>query len=252
MKNHLKEAEVELHKKLADKYKGIRWKNKNSTYYNTLWIKNLLDIKFKFNSVLDYGCGTGSLYPFLKQKFNGAKYTGIDISPDMLKVAKESYPDGKFIEADGENLPFKNKTFDLVIVRGALHHLPNPEKGLKEISRVLKPKGFLIASEPSANFITSLMRRLVPHRHEHFSDVHKEFYVNEFNRILIKNNLKPLNVKYWGYLAYPFAFPDIIPQFSKLPFSIFKVLVNIDKLMKETPILNKLSWGITVTAKKSS
>jgi SAM-dependent methyltransferase len=67
--------------------------------------------------VLDIGCGYGRMSPLFK------KYTGVDISPDLLAEAKKLYPYNRFILADLNDLPFRNKEFDIgfmVSVRGMI------------------------------------------------------------------------------------------------------------------------------------
>lgn len=83
--------------------------------------------------ILDLGSGTGLLSEFLNFSLTQA-----DISFQMLKQAK-----GIRVQADGECLPFKDNSFDSVLSFTALQNSKAPEKMLKEISRVLKPRGLL-------------------------------------------------------------------------------------------------------------
>ena len=53
-------------------------------------------------SVLDVGCGFGDLYKFLKEKGIHVEYTGIDLSPDFIKVAREHHPEARFVVGDFE------------------------------------------------------------------------------------------------------------------------------------------------------
>ena len=220
--------EIELHKDLANKYENIRGRNKCSIHYNTVWTKFMLNLIDKdYKKVLDYGCGTCLFYSFFEKK----DYTGIDISKEMLDVAKKNYKNIKLIEADCENLPIKNNTYDLVIGRGILHHLPNPEKGIKEIMRVTKPNGLILISEPKYNIFLELLRRIIRKTTKHFSETHKDFSEKEIKNMFEKEGLKVKKIGYFGYLAFPFAFPDIIPQFKSTPLWFFKILVKIDNFL---------------------
>lgn len=100
------------------------------------------------SKVLDVGCNSGELMLMLKEA-KGCDVTGIDLSETALKIAKEK--DLDVFYADAEDIPFRNKTFDVVIVREVLSHILDPQKALKEIRRVLKPGGFLLGSTPHAN-----------------------------------------------------------------------------------------------------
>ena len=70
-----------------------------------------------------------------------------DYSEGMISTAKKGgYPDNLTFEvADATALPYADNSFDVVIIANALHVMPDPEKALSEIDRVLKPKGVLIA-----------------------------------------------------------------------------------------------------------
>lgn len=77
-------------------------------------------------------------------------FVGIDISfkkIESLRKKFEKHP-VKFIEMNGENLEFKNDSFDTVSISHSLHHLEKIDKVLTEMKRVLKPDGYFIIQEP--------------------------------------------------------------------------------------------------------
>lgn len=97
--------------------------------------------------VLEVGCGEGILSILVAKK--GAKVIASDISKPNLESAKryarqESLDNIEFTEADAENLPFKDSSFDLVIADNVLEHLPDFEKGLSEIKRVTKRRAIIV------------------------------------------------------------------------------------------------------------
>ncbi len=95
--------------------------------------------------VLDLGCGNGRYFPFFKEK--RAEYFGIDFSEKLIEIAKNNYPEAIFQIGDALNLPYPENFFDKVYSVATLHHIPSEElrnQFLKEIKRVLKPKGILI------------------------------------------------------------------------------------------------------------
>jgi ubiquinone/menaquinone biosynthesis C-methylase UbiE len=102
-------------------------------------------------SVLDVGCGTGSLAIAAKRHVGGqGQAFGIDASPEMIaraisKSANERI-DVSFKTAVAEALPFADATFDAVLSTLMLHHLPSKvrQQCLSEIRRVLKPEGRLL------------------------------------------------------------------------------------------------------------
>ncbi len=99
--------------------------------------------KLKDKEVLVIGCGAGSISKeFAKQ---GASITAIDLTPIAVKNTKKQLTNyklnGKVLEADAENLPFKDNSFDFVWSWGVIHHTPNTKKAADEIYRVLKKDG---------------------------------------------------------------------------------------------------------------
>jgi ubiquinone/menaquinone biosynthesis C-methylase UbiE len=101
------------------------------------------------DSVLDLGCGTGTLAVWLKQRVTEAQVTGLDVDPDVLSRARRkafaaSTP-VEFVEASSTELPFPDQSFDAVLSTLFFHHLLEPEKrkSLTEVARVLRPRGEL-------------------------------------------------------------------------------------------------------------
>lgn len=103
-------------------------------------------------SVLDVGCGTGTLAIAAKRHVGSAgQVYGVDASPEMItrarKKAKKAAADVAFENAFVENLPFPDATFDVVLSTTMLHHLPDKARRrcLREVARVLKPAGRFLA-----------------------------------------------------------------------------------------------------------
>ncbi len=89
--------------------------------------------------ILDIACGTGTLFPF----YSGRKVksvTGIDISPEMVKIAKQKFPEIEIICGDAEEYHF-HKKFDIIMIYNAFPHFPNPEKLIKNLAAILKDNG---------------------------------------------------------------------------------------------------------------
>jgi arsenite methyltransferase len=105
-------------------------------------------------TVLDIGCGAGvdTLVAAIMVGPEG-KVTGIDLTSEMLKQArinleKTSLKNVCFEEGSAEELPFPEKTFDVVISNGVFNLIPDKMKALREVFRVLKSSGrFLLADQ---------------------------------------------------------------------------------------------------------
>lgn len=114
---------------------------------------SFLDIKKK-DRVLDLGCGDGLNVGVLK-KVGVKRVTGIDISPELLSIAKKENKHAKFYLASAEKLPFKANSFDVVFVDSVFHHFMRYERALKEIKRVLAKGGRLCFIEPHHSVVRS-------------------------------------------------------------------------------------------------
>lgn len=99
-------------------------------------------------AVLEIGCGAGYFTKVLAE--SGARITAIDISPDLLKVARRAAPSANvtFQLENAYAMSFPDNSFDLVAGISVLHHL-DIEKGLAEVFRVLKPGGGIFFTEPN-------------------------------------------------------------------------------------------------------
>ena len=97
--------------------------------------------------VLDVGCGPGRLVVHIARQVPGLMVTGIDVSPDMIELARRRAEAWnlsarvRFEVADVGALPFPDSHFDLVVSTFSLHHWRDPARGLAEVRRVLKPAG---------------------------------------------------------------------------------------------------------------
>ena len=93
--------------------------------------------------VLDVACGTGVLIPDYLSR-GVASVTGVDISSEMVRIAREKFTQGnvQLLCGDVEELSFEH-SFDCVVVYNAFPHFPDPEKLIEKLSTLLKPKGTL-------------------------------------------------------------------------------------------------------------
>ncbi|QFJ53515.1 class I SAM-dependent methyltransferase [Pseudobutyrivibrio xylanivorans] len=104
-----------------------------------------------YQDLLDCGCGTGPMISLLHEKDSTKHYTGLDITPRMIEVAKSKNLNGvDWVVGDCENLPFEDNSFDVIICSNSFHHYPNPQKFFNSVKRVLRPNGRLILQDYTA------------------------------------------------------------------------------------------------------
>lgn len=120
----------------------IRWRKQT--------IAELKEVKPK--NILDLATGTADL-AIEATRLNPEKVIGIDISAGMLEVGQRKIEKknlGNLIElhqADSENIPYPDNTFDAALVAFGVRNFENLEKGLTDIYRVLQPQGKLVVLE---------------------------------------------------------------------------------------------------------
>jgi ubiquinone/menaquinone biosynthesis C-methylase UbiE len=101
----------------------------------------------EINSILDIGTGSGDFIEVLQDVFPHAQITGVDPDTESLQEATKKYPGVSFSEMRAEILEFADNSFDLASISMALHHLPDIQTSLKEMLRVVKPRGWIIVNE---------------------------------------------------------------------------------------------------------
>jgi phthiocerol/phenolphthiocerol synthesis type-I polyketide synthase E len=99
------------------------------------------DSELQGRRVLDVGCGRGGTVALMAGTL-GAKAVGVDLSPEAVAFCRKTHQHGtRFEVGDSENLPFKNRSFEVVTNLESSHTYPNLRAFFAEVSRVLKKKG---------------------------------------------------------------------------------------------------------------
>ncbi len=89
--------------------------------------------------VLDVACGTGVLFPDYLQR-GVASLTAIDISPEMVKIAREKFPQLNILCGDAETAEFAHP-FDAVVIYNAFPHFPEPARLIERLAKWVRPGG---------------------------------------------------------------------------------------------------------------
>ncbi|MGO5067239.1 MULTISPECIES: MerR family transcriptional regulator [unclassified Clostridium] len=152
--NDLEVDKLELNKSEVNNLKS------NDLKVNNLGLNNL-ELKQSNIKILELGCGDASLW---NKNFHRIppewEITLTDFSEGMLKDAKKNLGEKSnrfnFKIVNAESIPFKDKSFNIVIANHMLYHVPNINKALNEINRVLKSEGILFASTVGKNHMKEI------------------------------------------------------------------------------------------------
>jgi len=156
-------------------------------------ILNTLEIRAG-DRILDFGTGNGYLAFAIAKKYPECSVIGLDIVSETLKrnrlfAADKGIDNLEFMDYDGTPLPFENNTFDWVITRYVLHHVPDIQYTFNEISRILKPDGCFFLSDPTPNRLD--VDRFVDSYMQLQNDGHNKFYtLNEFSNYAVNSRMK--------------------------------------------------------------
>lgn len=106
----------------------------------------------KRGGILDVGCGTGWFLSLLK-RHGWVELNGLDISPDMLVIAREMNPSATFYETPIQGISdVTGQEYDVITCLGTLHHMPDIKMVAEKLFFLLKPGGRLIAHEPNEDW----------------------------------------------------------------------------------------------------
>jgi len=191
-------------------------------------------------TALDIGCGYGAISNYIMKQVNFC--VGVDLTPSVIYSSREHFPHGEYINANMLNLPFKDRTFDIIIAMEVLEHVPNTREGINEIYRVLKSGGMLVVTTPNYFNVAGIFKILfesigvykvnswapfekwTPQAYEHFMTIHK-----------MKNTLRKcgfiiLEDKTFFILDGFAPFIMLLPKFICYSNLVEKLRIEIDSL----------------------
>ena len=192
--------------------------------------------------ILDLGCGSGYLTFPIAERNPHCEVTGLDIVCEAIDVNRSRTKDMglnnlAFVSYDGIDFHFEAGSFDLVVTRYALHHFPDIEHSIGEVSRVLKEQGVLFISDPCPN------------------DCDKDRFVDDYMRLKKDGHIKFYTKSEWidicskcGFqLSDSFESKIRFPKKKDTAFGYEKVLQKHDKAVIESYDLVETDSELFVT-----
>lgn len=203
------------------------WKKKNSAYYQDL-AKLLGFLIPKGKAVLEIGCGTGDFLDILE----ASRGVGIDISTEMVRIAKEKYPNHVFLEMNAEDIMLSEK-FHFVIMSDLIGHLDDVQKAFRELHKVIDEKSRIIITyynflwEPFLRLAEKLGLKMPGQRQNWINqqDTENLLYLADFD--IIKK-------------GYRFLFPAYVPILSNL----------FNRYLSQLPLFRKFCIYQYIVARK--
>ncbi|WP_339229914.1 class I SAM-dependent methyltransferase [Oceanobacillus sp. FSL K6-2867] len=137
--NWKSEAETEWDKR------AVFWNKRSRNMWDTGSRKDILPFMKNYlnesSKLLDIGCGDG--YGSFKLSKSGYEVTGVDLSPEMIRLAKSREDDICFLQGDVNKLPFAEEHFDGVLAINVLEWVQDPFHALREMKRVVNKNGII-------------------------------------------------------------------------------------------------------------
>lgn len=108
-------------------------------------LSEIMSLRPTPQAVLDVGCGNGYFTRILASALPHAQISAIDPNASKLSTNTRQI---NYFQSNVEALPFASNSFDVVVSCMSFHHWNNKQNGIKEVLRVLAPKGFLVVGDP--------------------------------------------------------------------------------------------------------
>ena len=221
------------------------------------WMPSVMGFNdFAGARLLEIGCGMGT--DLLQFARGGAHCTGIDLTPRSIEITRRRFElyemPGDFLIADGERLPFTDESFDVVYSNGVLHHTPDTKGVVREIHRVLRPKG--------------IAKVMLYHRHSlnYWGEIilHRGILRGQLLRGRTPEEIMSRYVEYSAHEARPVVKVYSRKEARHLFKNFREVKTQIEQLVRaELGLLNPLipeklfsrlsraiGWNVIITAKK--
>ncbi len=221
------------------------------------WMPRLMGFdEFRDARLLEIGCGMGT--DLLQFARGGARCVGIDLTPRSVEITRHRFAlygaAGAFMLSDGERLPFRDGSFDVVYSNGVLHHTPDTAGAVREVHRVLRKGGtakVMLYYRNSLNYWVEIVLR-------------RGLLGGEFLRGRSAEEIMSRVIEFSDHEARPLVkvysrkqaralfslFEDVkidIEQLTRAELRMFSPLVS-DALFKR--LRERIGWNVIITARK--
>ena len=234
------------------------------------FLKPMIDLP-QSAKILEVSCGTRG--DGIGVAISEKKVIESDLSLDAVLKTRErarlagTEKNQEFIVCDAENLPFADNTLDAAFITASLHHLPNPEKGLKEMKRVVKPGGLvIIALEPNSWPYYTIFPLLSPTKwlvrkmqkrkiNSVADDTTRGFSKKKLERLVKGADLEIIDIKpVKFFLEFYDSGRRLAGRFrgydKPLNIKLQKNILAIDEMLAKIPIIRNFPWHWNIITRK--
>lgn len=205
----------------------------------------------KGEEILDLGCGYGTTTAYISKNL-GKNCTGVDNDEKSIDLCKKINAIDNFILADAENLPFKNSSFNTIILRDSLHHFymeSDFNKIKSEIMRVAKNGCRIIFFDPNVNTMIKLSRKLIFHNDAE-CDYKTALQIAEESGLSIVH--KSFNTVISLPLSGGYVGINFVPDIEIIKKAIIRLDMILEKAVNYFGLGKHLCWRYLIVAEKIS
>lgn len=221
--------EMSVYEQFAQLEEGHFWFKGRRTIFFDLIARELPASETR-REILEVGCGAGGMLTPLSRY---GRVTGIDISHEYMRYCRERGHQ-RVVTGSGYELPFADDSFDLVALFDVIEHIPDDERVLSEVRRVLKPGGKVFLSVPAYQFLFSQNDRVAHHL--------RRYTARRLRRVLEAARLEPRKLTYFNTFLFPLILPAVLVlKLKERLFGLPEGLTNLSHQFKE-PVNGAFAW----------
>lgn len=256
-RNDLIEQQMEHFEKISTQYYAGRQSKNHLLLKELMWDYFFQEKSFLRKdglSVLEPMCGYSEGKVILERHLGiTIHYEGFDYSETFVNMVKSQDPSISITRQDITKF-MPSKEYDLVILLGGIHHVPDmAAEVIKKMASSLKDGGYFINLEPTYNnFITKLVSNEVYKKNPLFDyETEKRFELRELNDLYLSNGFEIVDQIYPGLLSYVLYYnPDAFPLLDVGRGGLTRFLFGIDKFFFRNVFGRKLSFATLTLLKK--
>lgn len=245
----LREQQREHFNQVAEQYRVARSNPNHLRFKKLLWDYALSSIQLpcKENcSVLEAMCGFADGYGILSSRYGSVDYSGFDYSEHIVAYLRDNHPQLDILHLDVTAFN-ADRQFDVVILLGGLHHVPNyAERVVANLAAGLKPGGMFINFEPThGNALFRAVRERIYKKNALFDeDSERAFSVKELNAFFQNAGLEKEKIIYPGLLSYVLFYnPDAFPALNIGSTKLVSLLWAAEQPFMDTVVAKTLSFA---------